>query len=93
MPEDPAWEPIADYEQWWTPFDERFSFRTSSKPDGWPGIREPIDSVTFSIDPVWQTGSEPKYMAGTDALDAEVLRSFVNVFEPSERLVDRLTGR
>jgi hypothetical protein len=87
MSEDVAWEPVDDYEQWWKPFDERFSFRANVKTEGWPAIREPIDSVTFSLEPVCQTGSEAKYVAGTDAINAEVLRAFVDVFEQGERLV------
>ena len=78
MPEVLAWEPITDYEQWWTRFDERFGFRAGIEPVAWPGIREPADSVTFSLEPICQSGSEPKFVAGADALNAEVLRAFVN---------------
>jgi hypothetical protein len=87
VPEILAWEPITDYEHWWTRFDERFGFRAGVESNAWPGIREPADSVTFSLEPICQVGSEPRFVAGDDALNAEVLRAFVNVFDVDERLV------
>lgn len=86
-----AWTPIPDYERYWTPFDAAFSFAPSYADDPTnvthPGITEPPGSVTFSLAPIAHTGSTARFWAGVHALNAEVLRAFVNVLPESERLV------
>lgn len=87
----PAWVPIPEYEQYWTPFDAIYSFAPShaDHPSGVlrPGIAEPLGSVTFSLTPITHSGSEATFCAGVQALNAEVLRAFVKVFPEDERLV------
>lgn len=85
MTDDGVWELIPDYEQFWTPFDQRFGFVPSASEPVPPGITEPLDSVTFSLASVY--GSETRFLAREAALNAEVLRAFVDVFPPDERLV------
>ncbi|MEO6627321.1 MAG: DUF2716 domain-containing protein [Aquihabitans sp.] len=85
MTDDGVWELIPDYEQFWTPFDQRFGFMPWASEPVRPGITEPLDSVTFSLASVY--GSETRFLARAAALNAEVLRAFVDVFPPDERLV------
>ena len=85
MDGDGAWEPIPDYEQFWTPFDQRFGFTPTSREPARRGITEPLESVTFSLASVY--GSETRFFAKAAALNAEVLRAFVDVFPDEERLV------
>jgi len=87
MKEALAWEPIPDYEEWWTPFDDRFAFKPKYEPARPPGITEPAGSVTFSLAPFCQTGIESRFAAGVSALNAEVLRALVQVFPEDELLV------
>ena len=84
-----AWEPIPgdDYERYWKPFDDRYSFTPKFKPGNRPGFAEPEESVTFSLAPIFQSGIESKFAAGVAALNAEVLLAFVQAFSPRERLV------
>lgn len=85
MANDGAWEAIPDYEQFWTPFDRRFGFTPEFGESVGPGITEPGESVTFSLAPLF--GSEARFLARVAALNAEVLRAFVDVFSDQERLV------
>ncbi|MFJ4778135.1 DUF2716 domain-containing protein [Streptomyces sp. NPDC088762] len=39
----------AEYRDVWDRFDTEFAFRASMNPDKWPAIREPLDSVTWSL--------------------------------------------
>ena len=91
LDDDPAWIPIPDYERYWTPFDAAYSFAPSSADHNEgvlrPGIAEPLGSVTFSLTPITQSGAEAMYCAGVQALNADVLRAFVQVFPEDERLV------
>jgi hypothetical protein len=85
---EPAWEPIVDeYERWWKPFHQRFRFTPRYLPAGPPGILEPSKSVTFSLEPIFRGASAGRFSAGVDALNAEVLRAFVEVFAEDEWLV------
>lgn len=77
---------MTDHEEFWTPFDARYEFRPSYQPAR-PAITEPPGSLTFSLAPICRTGSEPRFAAGVAALNAEVLRAFVEVFPEGERLV------
>jgi len=86
MTGDVAWEPLPDYEQFWMPFDARYQFTPSYQPP-LRAIKEPLDSVTFSLAPIIGTGSEARFAAGVAALNSEVLRAFVEVFPDDERLV------
>lgn len=91
MTDESGWTPIPDYERYWTPFDAAYSFAPSYADDParlqHPGITEPPGSVTFSLAPITQAGSQARYWAGVHALNAEVLQAFVTVFPEGERLV------
>lgn len=87
MPEESAWEPIPTYEEWWTPFHDRYHFRAEYASEPSPGIAEPSDSVTFSISPIYATGTQAGFEAASRNFDADVLRAFVEVFDEGERLV------
>ncbi len=82
-----AWEPIPTYEEWWTPFDDRYHFHPQYAREPRPGITEPEHSVTFSIEPIYTTGTSEGFGAATSDLNAEVLRAFVEVFGADECLV------
>ncbi len=75
-----------DHERFWLLVDDTFHFRPSMKPERWPGIDEPTDSITFSLRPILDKGPGG-FEAGRGALNAEVLRALVTTFEPDEVLV------
>lgn len=84
-----AWIPMGDlpdYDRYWSEFGERFTFRPSVSPEVRPGIREPRDSVTLSLTPIFG-GPRSTFAAGEAAVGAEALRAFVAVFKAAERLV------
>jgi len=91
MSDGAAWTPIPDSEQYWSPFDAAYAFTPShaKEPEGItrPGITEPAGAVTFSLAPITHTESEALFCAGAQALNAEVLRAFVQVVPQGERLV------
>jgi len=47
--ENTGWDEIDEQKSIWGQFDALYKFRTSTEPDEWPGIKEPIPSVTFDI--------------------------------------------
>ncbi|WP_375791708.1 DUF2716 domain-containing protein [Actinoplanes campanulatus] len=49
-----AWQQIRNYEQFWTPFDDRFHFRPGTDSATWPAIKEPAGSVTFDLSSVFE---------------------------------------
>jgi hypothetical protein len=81
---DAAWEQIREenYEDFWGPFDARFSFQPRQR----PGISEPTPSVTFDLDQVFE-GSPAEYAAGENAINALALVAMTRVFAPTERLL------
>jgi hypothetical protein len=85
MDDEGAWETLPEDERYWSLFDQRFSFTPGFEQPAPPGITEPVESVTFSLAPIY--GSESRFLAGTAALNAEVLRAFVEVFPEDERVL------
>ena len=75
-PEAEAWAELDDdeYRQVWSRFDERFGFRASTTPDGWPAISEPAPSLTFDLSVI---ADGPQRGSAYDAINAEALRAFV----------------
>lgn len=73
-----AWQRIADYELFWTPFDARFHFRAGMDADAWPAITEPTGSVVFDLTPVFER--EGGFAADEDALNEQVLSAMTAVF-------------
>jgi hypothetical protein len=63
-----------------------FAFRTGTRPEQWPGIDEPDDSVTFDLSPIFD-GGRARFAAGNDAVNAEVISAFVWLCPPEERLL------
>jgi hypothetical protein len=85
-PRGPAWIelPRDEYDAAWEGFEQRFGFRASTAPDGWPAIREPTPSVTFDLSVV-RDGA--RRGSAYDAINAEALRSFVWALDVDELLV------
>ena len=81
-----AWSQLAqpDCRVAWTGFESRFGFRASMSPDQWPAIKEPAESLTFDLSPVFEHEG-PRFAAAEDALNAEALRAFVGAL-PDEPL-------
>jgi hypothetical protein len=55
-PDDPdAWIDLNDteYKSIWDRVDATFDFRPSTKPESWPSFREPEDSVTWDLTPLF----------------------------------------
>ncbi len=52
-----GWSQITDEEneQLWETFTTRFSFRRSMSPEGWPAIKEPSPSMTWSVQAIRKT--------------------------------------
>ena len=80
---DEAWEPVPDYERFWTPFDERYAFRPNPSRSPPPGITEPSDSVTFSLAPIYSRVPS----VTEDLINDAVLTAFLQVFDERERLI------
>ncbi|BEP14402.1 DUF2716 domain-containing protein [Acidothermaceae bacterium B102] len=81
-----AWVAVDDagYRTAWDAFDGRFGFRASTRPDGWPAIREPIPSVTFDLSAIPDGAMRG---AAYDAINAEALRCFVWALPEAEALL------
>jgi Protein of unknown function (DUF2716) len=81
-----AWEqiPSENYEDFWGPFDARFSFR----PSMWqhPGIEEPAPSITMDLAPIF-AGTPAEFAAGENAVNALALVAMTRAFTAAERLV------
>lgn len=80
-----AWQQIRDYEQFWTPFDDRFHFRPGTDPDAGPAIKEPAGSVTFDLSAVFERAGG--FSANEDALNEQVLSAMIAVFSADAPLV------
>lgn len=80
-----AWQQIADYEVFWTPFDARFHSRVGMDPDAWPAITEPTGSVVFDLALVFER--EGGFAADEDALNEQVLSAMTAVFSEDVPLV------
>jgi hypothetical protein len=80
-----AWQQIRDYEQFWTPFDDRFHFRPGTAPEKWPAITEPAGSVTFDLSSVFERADGSS--ADEDALNEEILSAMNAVFPADIPLV------
>lgn len=72
-----------DYRVAWSTFETKYEFRTWRH--GAPGIREPADSVTFDLCPVFDHEG-PTFAAAEEAINAETLRAFVSAL-PDEPLI------
>jgi hypothetical protein len=85
---EPAWEEIRQerYEDYWTPFDERFQFWADMQPERWPAIREPSPSVTFDLSSV-SGGGQADFGAGQKAINALALVAMVRTVAATERLL------
>lgn len=81
-----AWEQIADYVRFWTPFDDRFRFRPSMDPATWPAIAEPPGSVTFDLSPIFARDVRG-FGADKAALERLVLEALLETFADGTRLV------
>ncbi|HET6153634.1 MAG TPA: DUF2716 domain-containing protein [Marmoricola sp.] len=75
-PQAAAWVELNenDYRHTWSRFSDRFSFRASTTPDGWPAIKEPTPSVTFDLSTITDG---PQRGAAYDAINTEAVRAFV----------------
>ncbi|GAA3345047.1 hypothetical protein GCM10020358_50660 [Amorphoplanes nipponensis] len=80
-----AWQQIRNYEQFWTPFDDRFHFRPGMDPSKWPAIKEPAGSVTFDLSSVFERAGS--FSADEDALNEQVLSAMTAVFSADLPLV------
>lgn len=71
-----AWTELGHggYDRYWTIFDSQFGFRAGMSSEAWPGIREPVPSVTFDLGVIVDG---PRWAAAFDAINAEALRAFV----------------
>jgi uncharacterized protein DUF2716 len=73
-----------EYDVVWDRFYDQFSFRPSTKPEDWPGIREPMPSVTYSIAGIY--GDPIRFLALLQDLNLNALRAFREVLRPDQRL-------
>ena len=77
----PAWIELTDAEEehLWDRFHREFAFRPSVRPEDWPGIREPVSSITYAV-PDSYTDED------LDDLHRQVLGAFRACTRPEERL-------
>ena len=83
-----AWEELSSEEsrRRWAQFEELYGFRASTRPDGWPAIREPLGSVTFDLDSL-SAGGGAFAAWSVQAVNALVLRAFAQVTPANRPLV------
>ena len=81
-----AWKQIVDYEQVWTPFDERFHFRPGMDPTTWPAIVEPAGSVTFDLSPIFDR-DDGGFSADEAAVNQLGLDAFTEIWPDDTKLV------
>lgn len=81
----PGWRAMASLEREaaWDRYYEKFDFRASVKPEGWPAIKEPTPSVTFDL----SMSDGPRMITAFAALNAEALRCFVWALPDIEELL------
>jgi hypothetical protein len=84
---EPAWEELADGDRTvvWELFYEKFRFNPSTKSSEWPGIKEPMDSITFDISH-FLDGSEQARTTDENGLNAEIVEIFRQCVLPGEKL-------
>lgn len=81
------WRELGDAEHTsaWDAFSARHSFRPGVRTREHPGIAEPANSLTLDLGPVFaQPG--PRFAAAEEAINAEALRAFDDVFGATELL-------
>jgi hypothetical protein len=83
-----AWQQIEpeSYEDHWTPFDSRFTFRPRSGQHGEPAINEPAPSLTIDLAPIFAKGSS-EFAAAQNAVNALGLLAMTRTFPESQRLL------
>jgi hypothetical protein len=83
-----AWDQIPHerYEAYWAPFDARYRFRASARPEGWPAIDEPALSVTIDLTLVFEAGPS-EFAAGEQAVNALTLLAMTQIVAVDERLL------
>ncbi len=71
-----AWHELDQdtYQAAWDAFEREFCFRPSVREEDWPGIREPEDSITFSIGHVY--GDPDRYVRLTNDLGCKLIEAF-----------------
>jgi len=81
-----AWEILTEDEREtaWDRFYDEFNFRPSTRPQDWPGIKEPIPSVTYSISSFYRDWSNPRVLEKD--LNTKILRAFQMCVGQEERL-------
>jgi Protein of unknown function (DUF2716) len=81
-----AWKEIRDYEQFWTPFDNKFQFRAGMDAAAWPAIIEPAGAVTLDLAPIFQR-DETGFAADEDAINQLTLEALTDVLTEETALV------
>ena len=81
------WEeiPLERYEDYWGPFEQRYHFAPSMQ--SWPGIDEPVPSVTFDLAPVFDDSVQARFNAGERAVNALAVLALVRAFPEDQRLL------
>lgn len=81
---DPFWRELPDAlrRAAWDRFDARYDFRPGMDPASWPAIREPADSMTFDLSPIFS--GDALGAAGWEAVEAEARRALLAVFADEE---------
>ncbi|RGA00563.1 DUF2716 domain-containing protein [Microbispora triticiradicis] len=84
----PAWQQIEPerYDDFWAPFDARFSFRPGYEQNDQAAIREPIPSVTVDLAPVF-AGEPAQFAAAEHAVNALGLLAMTRAFPTAQRLL------
>jgi len=82
-----AWLPLSEKErnEVWDKFYDKFSFRPSVHKEQWPGIREPVPSLTYSIAGAF-TGEETAFRILESDLHTKALSIFQQLVPPEGRL-------
>jgi hypothetical protein len=84
----PAWREIldkAEVRRIGRRFKEEFLFRAGTEPLDWPGIREPVPSITYQITEIWQ-GDITRFNALTDDLCSSILAAFREIVPVGQRV-------
>ncbi|HST05562.1 MAG TPA: DUF2716 domain-containing protein, partial [Chloroflexia bacterium] len=81
-----AWKTLTDTERIaaWDRFYDEFDFRPSTKPQDWPGIKEPAPSITYSISSFY--GSAKRADILEKDLNIKTLRAFQKCIGQDERI-------
>ncbi len=87
---DAGWIEIVATSGVWDEFYEVYNFRPSIYPEDWPGITEPVPSVTFKIDhffPVHERKADGYLSKEVAALGEFYKNCFRNVLKKNEKVV------